>query len=122
MPASHEDPKNPGALKIVLGDASLIHPDSHLQMINWAKLPPHKHFESHYHEDMDEIFIILSGKSVITVGGEQETLGKGDGVVVPMKNIHRMENTGDSDVLYIAIGFSKGKGGRTINVEPVTTI
>jgi len=117
IPASHENPKNPGALKIILGDSSLVHPDSHLQMINWAKLPKGRHFQSHYHEDMDEIFIMMEGTCEIDINGERKILEKGDGVVVPVKSVHTMKNSGKDDAFYIVIGFSMGNGGKTINVK-----
>lgn len=116
IPASHEDPKSPGALKIILGDSTLVDSNSHLQMINWAKIPEGKHFKPHYHEDMDEIFIIVEGKCEVTIKGEKKIIEKGDGVVVPTKSIHTMKNISKVDVIYLAIGFSLGKEGKTINV------
>lgn len=115
VPASHEDPRNPGALKIILGDSTLVDPNSHLQMINWAKIPVGRHFESHYHEDMDEIFIMVEGICETDIQGEKKILEKGDGVVVPMKSLHMMKNIGTADAYYLAIGFSLGKGGKTVN-------
>lgn len=113
IPASHEDQKNPGVLKKVLFEKDdLI--DGRIQMINWAKLPKGKFFELHYHQDMDEVFIILSGKAKLRVGEKEVTLEKGDAVIAPMKKIQQMTNIGSNDVEYIVLGISTGQGGKTM--------
>lgn len=115
-PASHEDKNHPGVWKKVLyqkGDLL----EGKIQMINWAKLRVGKTFQAHYHEDMDEIFIILNGKTKIYLDKEKAELEKGDAVLIPMKAIHKMSNIGSEDVEYLAIGISLGKDGKTIVIE-----
>lgn len=115
IPASHEDPKNPGVLKKVLAKRDdLI--DGRIQMINWAHLPVGKAFEPHYHEDMEEVFVILAGQVEITINHESETLTKGDAVIIPIKAVHTMKNTGDQPAEYLALGIALEQGGKTINV------
>lgn len=115
VPASHEDPVDPGVLKQILFRRDDLDA-GRIQMINWSTLLPGKSFKSHYHEAMDEVFIILDGEVEITVGEEKETLGKGDAVVIPEDTIHVMKNLTDRDVCYIAIGISRGEDGKTIVV------
>jgi mannose-6-phosphate isomerase-like protein (cupin superfamily) len=116
MPASHEDTKDPGVFKkVLLKQHELM--NGRVQMINWAMLPVHKAFEQHYHEDMQEIFIMIRGKATIWVDDKQETLGPGDAVVIPMKSIHKMRNVGVEQVEYIVIGISQGKKGKTVVVH-----
>lgn len=113
IPASHENKKNPGVLKkILLKKKDLT--KGCVQMINWAKLPRNKTFKLHYHQDMEEIFIILSGRAKIKVGKKTATLKRGDTVIIPPKSPHQMKNIGKEKVEYIAIGISQGKGGKTI--------
>lgn len=115
-PASHEDPKDPGVLKkVLLQHTDLI--DGKLQMVNWAKLPVGKSFQKHYHEDMEEVFIIINGKASITVGNETNELVAGDAVVISVAAVHEMKNIGIADVDYIAIGVTIGKDGKTIVVN-----
>lgn len=116
IPASHEDPKNPGSLKKVLFKRDELLNGS-ISMINWALLPIGKSFKAHYHEDMEEIFIILSGEAEITINHETETLKKGDAVLIPPRATHRMTNNSTEDVHYIALGISKEGKGKTIVVE-----
>ncbi|MDY6988291.1 MAG: cupin domain-containing protein [Thermodesulfobacteriota bacterium] len=117
VPASHEDPTSPGVLKKVL-----LHKDDlvegRVQMINWALLPVGKAFRSHYHEDMEEVFIVIHGSAKMTVGKEEAKIGPGDVVVIPVGTVHKMENMGKQDVEYLAMGVSQGKNGKTVTVHP----
>lgn len=113
VPASHEDPRDPGVLKKILFQrADLI--DGNVQMINWALLPVGKSFRSHFHESMDEIFIMLSGEAQMTIESESEKLFRGDAVIVPMKAVHEMKNIGTDPVEYIVLGIVQKSGGKTI--------
>lgn len=116
IPASHEDKDNPSVWKkILFSKEDLI--NGKVQMINWAKIPIGKTFKAHYHEDMEEIFIILNGKTKITIDNEEGELEKGDAVIIPIGKVHRMSNISPYDVEYIVIGLSLGKDGKTINIE-----
>ncbi len=113
IPAGHEDDKNPGVFKKILLTYKDITEGCRIQMINWAKLPIGNSFVSHYHEDMDEIFIIVSGIVNINIDNELSVLEKGDCVFIPMRKVHKMENIGSEDVNYIVIGLSLGLNGKT---------
>lgn len=116
IPASHEDQANPEVWKKVLFKKEDLS-EGRIQMINWAKLPPGNTFKPHYHEDMDEIFIILNGKAAIKVMDKEAILEKGDAVLIPMREVHQMTNLGKEDVYYLVIGISHGQGGKTIVTE-----
>jgi mannose-6-phosphate isomerase-like protein (cupin superfamily) len=116
VPAGHEDPRNPGVWKKVLFQKAEIQA-GHVQMINWARLPVGKSFAAHYHEDMQEVFIIVQGVATIAVGGERVTLERGDAILIDPCEVHEMENTGAEDVEYVALGISRGEGGKTVVVE-----
>lgn len=115
IPASHENLSDPGVWKKILFKKDDL-ADGRIQMINWAKLPAGHSFQAHYHEDMDEIFIIIQGQAEIKAGKEEAGLEKGDAVLIPMKEIHKMTNTGRGDVFYLVVGISRGQGGKTIAV------
>lgn len=115
VPASHEDPADPGVVKQILFKRDDLAP-GRIQMVNWSTLLPGKSFRPHYHEAMDEIFIILDGEVEITVGNETERLGKGDAVVIPQSCVHVMKNLTDGEVPYIAMGIARREGGKTVNV------
>ncbi len=114
-PASHEDPNNPGVWKkILLGKEELA--KGRLQMINWAKLPFGKSFRAHYHEDMEEIFIIVAGMAEISIDKEKNVLERGDAVIIPGKKVHVMKNIGNDDVEYVVVGITNEENGKTIVV------
>jgi mannose-6-phosphate isomerase-like protein (cupin superfamily) len=115
IPASHESPQNPGVVKKVLARSGQLAQGT-IQMINWALLPVGKAFEAHYHEDMQEVFIIVAGTAEITIDRETATLETGDLVLIPSRAVHVMKNTGNTNVEYIALGISKSGTGKTINV------
>ena len=114
VPASIEDPAAPSVWKtVIFGHADIIR--GSIQMISWALLPAGKTFRGHYHEDMQEIFIIVKGRPRITIDHETADLAPGDGVAIPAGAAHIMEApAGQEDVEYIAMGISSGAGGKTI--------
>ncbi len=115
IPASHEDPNDPGCVKKVLLQRGDL-PEGRVQMINWARVLKGKSFSPHYHEKMIEVFIILSGKVTAKIDKEEEVLEKGDSVVAFEGQIHTFENLSEEDVDYIALGIVTNEGGKTVNV------
>ena len=115
IPASHEDPKDPGALKKVLLNRDDI-PAGRIQMINWAKIPKGKSFAPHYHEKMIEVFIIMNGKVKARIADEEAILEKGDMVIAMMGQVHTMTNLSYEDIDYITVGVVTSEGGKTVNV------
>ncbi len=115
-PASHEDPAQPGVLKrvVAIKDELLA---GRVQMINWARLPVGSSFRNHYHEDMEEVFLLTEGSAEMVIDGESVALRAGDSVVVSPGEQHAMKNTGTEDALYIVVGISLGQNGQTIVVE-----
>ena len=115
IPAGHEDQNSPAVfIKPLLRKDDLI--EGRVQMISWAQLSTGKSFRPHYHEDMQEVFVLLKGEARITVDGKQAEIGAGDAVVIPMGGIHKMENTGVGDVEYVVLGISEERGGKTVVV------
>lgn len=115
IPASHEDPKDPGALKKILLKKDDL-PEGRIQMINWARIPKGKTFAAHFHESMIEVFIIISGKVKAKIGDEEAILEKGDTAIAMEKEIHTFENISDEDVDYFAMGIVTSEGGKSVNV------
>jgi len=116
VPASHENPLSPGVLKRVLLEKADLQP-GRIQMVNWASLGVGKRFARHYHEDMQEIFILVQGEAEITVAAETATLRRGDAVVIDPREVHWMRNAGTEAVEYLAIGIASEAGGKTVVVE-----
>ncbi len=115
IPASHEDASSPGVLKRVLAERTEFQA-GHVQMLNWAVLPGLSSFQRHYHEDMQEVFVVVHGLVEMRVAGEVRQLQAGDAVLVEPHEIHVMRNLQDTQAEYIVFGISSGAGGRTVNV------
>jgi mannose-6-phosphate isomerase-like protein (cupin superfamily) len=115
VPASHENPLSPGVWKKVLFQRDELQPGT-LQMINWARLPAGQSFAAHYHEDLQEVFIILSGAARMEVAGETMVLGRGDTIAIDPREVHRMTNCGSDDVEYVVVGITGNQGGKTVVV------
>jgi mannose-6-phosphate isomerase-like protein (cupin superfamily) len=116
IPASHENPLSPGVLKKILIQKADLQA-GRVQMVNWSSMGVGKRFAKHYHEDMQEIFIIIQGEAKITVGQETDTLCRGDTVVIDPREVHEMQNIGSETVEYLAIGITTETGGKTVVVE-----
>jgi len=116
VPASHEDPTRPGVLKRVIATAEHLQAGQ-VQMLNWARLPAGHSFCAHFHEDMQEVFVLLSGSVQMQIDEESVPMNPGDTVLVEPREIHRMTNTGDEAAEYIVFGISSMAGGRTVVVE-----
>jgi mannose-6-phosphate isomerase-like protein (cupin superfamily) len=116
VPASHEDPERPGVYRrmIVARDELL---DGRVQMINWAHLPIGHSFRAHYHEDMEETFVIITGRCEMKVENTSYQLAPGDAIVVAAGEIHSMHNRGDEPVDYLVVGVAQGQNGRTVVVD-----
>lgn len=115
-PASHEDPNDPGCLKRVLAAKADLLVGS-VQMVNWSKLPVGKSFQLHYHEDMQEVFVMIDGEVTMLVDDNEVKLAGGDCILIDPREVHNMTNTCDRNVIYLVFGISTGQGGKTVVVE-----
>lgn len=57
-------------------------------------LPPGKSVSPHHHEVLEEVYYILEGFGVMTVGEETREVGAGDAVYIPKHHRHTLTNTG----------------------------
>lgn len=116
IPASHEDPLNPGVLKRVIATRDHFQ-SGHVQMLNWARLPVGCSFQRHYHEDMQEIFVLLTGIVEMECGSVRTIMRPGDTVIVAAREAHQMRNIGGEAGEYLVFGISSGQGGKTVVIE-----
>lgn len=116
VPASHEDPRNPGVLKRVIATKDDFQA-GHVQMLNWSRLPVGSSFQLHYHEDMQEIFVLLKGTVEMRCGLNVIMMHAGDTVIVDPCESHKMFNRSDIDCEYLVFGISSQKNGRTVVID-----
>ena len=48
--------------------------------------------KGHVHEDQDKLYIVLEGQGTFQVGGEEQVLGPGQGVMAPAGTGHGVRN------------------------------
>lgn len=88
-----------------------------VQMVNWARLPVGHSFNAHYHEDMQEVFVLLQGCVTMTVDNQTVTMNSGDTVIIEAREIHQMKNVGEEPAEYLVFGISSQQGGKTVVVS-----
>jgi mannose-6-phosphate isomerase-like protein (cupin superfamily) len=88
-----------------------------LQTVNWAISKPQRAFSKHLHENLTEVFIIVSVRAEIHVDQETDVIGEGDAAVIPHRTAHIMAALDGRVVRSNAAGVSHGAGERTILVK-----
>lgn len=66
-------------------------------------LPPGCAVTPHRHRQIEEIYYIVSGRGLMTVGEETREVGAGDAVYIPRGHRHTLENTGDDPIKLILV-------------------
>ncbi|MFN0119511.1 MAG: cupin domain-containing protein [Blastocatellia bacterium] len=66
-------------------------------------LPPGKTVSPHHHEVLEEIYYILSGSGVMTIGDESQAVAAGDAVYIPTHRQHTLTNTGVEDMRLLLV-------------------
>ena len=66
-------------------------------------LPPGRAVIPHRHRQIEEIYYIVSGNGVMTVGGERREVGPGDAIYIPRETRHTLENTGDAPIRLLLV-------------------
>lgn len=66
-------------------------------------LPPGCAVTPHRHRQIEEIYYIVSGRGLMTVGAETREVGAGDAVYIPRGNRHTLKNTGADPIKVILI-------------------
>ena len=82
-----------------------------------VELAPGEAPPAHQHDDMEQIFYVLSGRGRLEVGTEGETypISPGDVVRIPTSTLHTVHCLGNTTLRYLAV--DSFPGGRP-DVEP----
>lgn len=97
---------NPEISKQVLLRAGLI---NHLQQLAVATLHPDQQTMKHIHEDLDEVFVVLSGTGVAEIDGQQCALTIGNCVHIPPGCLHSFKNDGQGALVLLYFGIDGGQ-------------
>jgi mannose-6-phosphate isomerase-like protein (cupin superfamily) len=66
-------------------------------------LPPGCAVTPHHHREIEEIYYLVSGTGVMTVGDEMREVSAGDAVFVPRDHRHALRNTGSEPIKLILV-------------------
>jgi mannose-6-phosphate isomerase-like protein (cupin superfamily) len=56
---------------------------------------------AHYHRRSEELYLVTAGRGRLRVGDEEREVEAGDCVVIPPGEVHRLHNTGDTDLVVV---------------------
>ncbi len=76
-----------------------------------AVIPPGEVSQAHAHDNMGEVFLVLSGTGIIKIDDEKFQMSKGLCAVVEPDEVHEIENTGEEDlcIIYFEIEIDSKK-------------
>ena len=86
-----------GAIATMLLDSSVL---QGILFFAYAVLKPGKVLESHI-DPYEEIYYLLQGQGVMTVGDEQQRVTAGDAIWLPYGLPHSLANDGDEDCIIL---------------------
>ena len=66
-------------------------------------LPPGCAVAPHRHRQIEEIYYVVSGTGVMSVGDERREVGPGDAIYIPRGTRHTLENTGEAPIRLLLV-------------------
>ncbi|VVB88879.1 Cupin domain protein [uncultured archaeon] len=80
-----------------------------IEAIYDTTLPPGQDIRPHYHPDSEEIYYVLSGYGVMTIGEEKQEIMRGDVVHIPKLAPHTLLNTGSVSLRFVTVSVKVSK-------------
>ncbi len=85
--------------------------------VSLAKLQPTLSYETHDHQDHEEIYYIINGNGKIRIGDEVAEFRDGDIIYIPERTSHSITNDGNEMVEFLAFGGFTGKTKKDVEDE-----
>ena len=70
--------------------------------VAYAMLQEGKAYQTHAHEDHEEVYYIISGNGEMTVNGSTCNIRDGDAVFIPAGDTHSITNKGNEFLIFLA--------------------
>jgi mannose-6-phosphate isomerase-like protein (cupin superfamily)/GNAT superfamily N-acetyltransferase len=64
-------------------------------------LKPGQYTTLHWHDHLEEIYYILKGQGGLKIGDEARKVKAGDAILIPIRHVHCLHNTGDDDLVLL---------------------
>jgi len=71
------------------------------QSLAEATLPPGAMTAPHLHPHTEEIYYVLRGAGLMTLGAERRAVGMGDGILIPPGTSHTIQNLGQDPLVFL---------------------
>ncbi len=71
------------------------------QSLAEATVLPGLESEEHYHRETEEIYYIVRGQGLMSLGGERREVGPGDGILIPPGTWHKIRNIGQDPLVFL---------------------
>jgi mannose-6-phosphate isomerase-like protein (cupin superfamily) len=70
--------------------------------VTWVEGEPGSEQERHAHSRAEQVYVIVAGRGLMRVAGEEEAVGPGTLVFVPKGALHSMRNLGTEKLVYVS--------------------
>jgi len=77
-------------------------------------MPPGTEEVTHYHEQAQQFFYVLSGEAVMDISGEEVRIYARQGVTMPPKTAHKIKNVAREPVRFLMISQPSSHGDRVV--------
>ena len=84
------------------GHYEILH-ESDVHKVKCIWVHPGKRLSYQRHEKRAEHWFIVSGTALVTHNGVQITMRAGDSINIAVRDLHRIENIGEVDVIFIEV-------------------
>lgn len=71
------------------------------QSLAEATVPVGTETDEHYHPRTEEIYYVLGGRGLMTLGDERREVGPGDGILIPQGTRHRIRNIAEAPLVIL---------------------
>jgi mannose-6-phosphate isomerase-like protein (cupin superfamily) len=71
------------------------------QSLAEATLPPGAETATHRHRRTEELYYVLRGRGIMTLGGQSRAVGPGDGVLIPPGTPHSIRTVGRRPLVFL---------------------
>ncbi len=77
--------------------------DGDLAKVKRITVDPGQRLSYQLHHQRAEHWVIVAGTAVVTLEGEDHTLGPGDAIDIPLGAAHRIRNPGDAPLVFVEV-------------------
>jgi mannose-6-phosphate isomerase-like protein (cupin superfamily) len=70
--------------------------------VTWVDCAPGSVQPLHQHDTQEQVYVIVRGRGVMLVGDEEQEVGEGTLIVVPLRTPHAIRNESDAPMTYIS--------------------